>query len=130
MGRRIVLGFAALAAMGASSSLAQQSGLPPRVAPMIEIYDARAAQVEFGCEAPRANFCQFHVESVTHHFAQRFALEGGQRVLVTGVIPDVDAYAVTINQPAPFVPDCSTIGDTTGYCRVAVVRAGYNGQGR
>lgn len=98
----------------------------PYVAPQLELFDARATTVRFACDAPPGNICYFHVQSALRNFAQRFAVSASGRVIVTGVIPGVDRYVVTVNQVPPLQIDCRAAADQRKFCKVAVVQAGTN----
>ena len=96
------------------------------VMPQIEVFDARARAVRFGCDVPAGNICYFQVQSRLRNFAQRFAVSGGQRATVTGVIPGADQYLVTVNQVPPLAMDCRLAPDPRKFCKVGVVGPDYN----
>lgn len=98
---------------------------PPAVI-RLEVGDARARSVTFGCDAPAGNVCDFIVVSVQRGVGQHFALAGGARAQVTGVIPGLDRYIVTVNQTAPLQIDCNAAPDRTRFCKVAMAGDGYN----
>lgn len=120
--------FATLLVSGAAtaSGVAQPAPSGDIVKPRIEIFDEREKAVTFGCDAPAGNVCFFQILMRLRNVAQRFSIPAGGRYLVTGVIPGVDQYIVTVNQIAPLTMDCRTAPDLQKFCKVGVVGAGYN----
>ena len=96
------------------------------VKPRIEIFDARAKSVAFGCDAPAGNVCFFHVLMRLRNVAQRFSITGGGRYVVTGLIPGIDQYIVTVNQVPPLTMDCRAAPDLEKFCKVSTVGPDYN----
>lgn len=130
-----------LAVPAASLAQVQPNRLPPTPAPAVrapvaatpppavirlEVGDARARSVTFGCDAPAGNVCDFIVVSVQRGVGQHFALPGGAKAQVSGVIPGQDRYIVTVNQTAPLQIDCNAAPDRTRFCKVATAGDGYN----
>ena len=113
-------------AVVATSSLAQTAPSGDIVKPRIEIFDERAKAVTFGCDAPAGSVCFFQMLMRLRNVAQRFSIPAGGRYLVTGVIPGIDQYIVTVNQVAPLTMDCKTAPDLEKFCKLGWVSAGYN----
>jgi hypothetical protein len=109
-----------------SASLGQPAASGDIVKPRIEIFDERAKAVTFGCDAPAGNVCFFHVLMRLRNVAQRFSIPAGGRYLVTGVIPGIDQYIVTVNQIPPLTMDCRAAPDLQKFCKVSVVGPNYN----
>lgn len=103
-----------------------QRPMDPFVVPHVELFDARATTVRFGCDAPAGNLCYFHVQSALRNIAQRFAVPPGQKVIVTGVAVGLDRYIVTVNQVPPLLLDCRAVADPKKFCKVAAVQKEYN----
>ena len=123
MMNRILL--AALAAAAAQPALAQTPATDYPIV-QVEIFDRRAVAVQFGCDAPTGSICYFHVQSSLRGFAQRFAVQAGRKVTLSGHVPIADRYMVTINQVPPLQLDCRLAPDPRKFCKVATLQAGYN----
>jgi hypothetical protein len=113
-------------AVAVSGSFAQPAQAGDLVKPRIEIFDEREKAVTFGCDAPPGNVCFFQVLMRLRNVAQRFSMPSGGRYLVSGVIPGIDQYIVTVNQVAPLTMDCKTAPDVQKFCKLSWVNAGYN----
>jgi hypothetical protein len=126
MNRMLRTLVAALLLSAAASAWAQTSPSGDIVKPRIEIFDERERAVTFGCDAPAGNVCFFQVLMRLRNVAQRFSIPSGGRYQVTGVIPGVDQYVVTVNQIPPLTLDCRAAPDQQKFCKVGVVGPGYN----
>jgi hypothetical protein len=121
---RAFLAGLVVSAAAVSSNVAQTGS--DIVKPRIEIFDERAKSVTFGCDAPAGNVCFFHVLMRLRNVAQRFSIPAGGRYTVTGVIPGIDQYIVTVNQVPPLTMDCRAAPDLAKFCKIGVVGPGYN----
>lgn len=105
---------------------AQSTASIPYATAYIEVYNPRARAVTFGCDAPPGNNCYANIYSIAKGFLQKIVLQGGARAKVTGVVPGVDRYILSVNATPPDQLNCNLMADKTRFCKIAVVNADYN----
>lgn len=79
--------------------------------------------VVFGCDAAKGHTCFFTLSTLGGTKVQTFLARSGEGATFSDLVPNIDTYMVSIDQPPPARPiDCGVKYP----CKRAFVVAGYN----